>query len=366
MAVKVFRIREMRLGGTGGGGVATYLPIDGREDFAWTATNRAAPVNSWDFGLKQRTVRDDYAGSEEPSEQVLGWSYTPFTVQGGWDDKYMGAGEAWRTLQRFEALVQRGNPVEISFEQIKVYGLITDVQFRYRRKDLIGYSFTVSPHVRQPGQSVRQGGPKLRTAPDPRDVARKARAALMAAQEAQAQATAANLSQVQQALDTGLYGALQEDLAEAESLVATLEGVVESYVLGPAEKLADSASRAAQILQQAKTSAARILERTADVTSTAALSYETATTALDFECWSRGLRASALAMVLGAEEGILALRERSEPEAQHLHRARAGESLYSVSRLYYGTPHRWREIAERNGLTTLTLAGGELLVIPRA
>jgi hypothetical protein len=43
---------------------------------------------------------------------------------------------------------------------------------------------------------------------------------------------------------------------------------------------------------------------------------------------------------------------------------RQGESLYAISRKFYGTPHAWRLIYDRNHLTSVTLTGDEILIIP--
>jgi nucleoid-associated protein YgaU len=69
-------------------------------------------------------------------------------------------------------------------------------------------------------------------------------------------------------------------------------------------------------------------------------------------------------MVVTVERARQDLAFRARPKPKRLHRVRQGESLYSISTLYYGTPHQWRELAKVNHLNSIILAGGELLEIP--
>jgi nucleoid-associated protein YgaU len=47
------------------------------------------------------------------------------------------------------------------------------------------------------------------------------------------------------------------------------------------------------------------------------------------------------------------------------YRAREGEDLRDVSRLYYGTPMQWRPIMLFNGMNTIELYTGQTIAIPR-
>lgn len=95
-------IEEQRVGGPGA-------------EFEWTPENRALPLGAWELPVVQRSVRHEYPGATEPSEQVLGPAYEPMTLSGVWDDRYMGAGAALEEWRDFEAMVKRGNRVRLSF-----------------------------------------------------------------------------------------------------------------------------------------------------------------------------------------------------------------------------------------------------------
>lgn len=76
---------------------------------------------------------------------------------------------------------------------------------------------------------------------------------------------------------------------------------------------------------------------------------------------SKAARAARRARHLGALE-----RRHYRPESDVLaiHTAVAGETIWSVSRLYYGTPAHGPAIARRNNLVSTALRAGQRLVIP--
>lgn len=94
------------------------------------------------------------------------------------------------------------------------------------------------------------------------------------------------------------------------------------------------------------------------------LAVATAMGVLDFEDWSRSLRFMARIAMGQAHNGNLASTQRAQPDAKRLYRPNAGESLYQISRKFYGTPHAWRLIYERNSLSSFQLTGSETLIIP--
>lgn len=361
-ADKAFTITELRRVGSGAG-TSGLVPTGVK--FVWTASTHSIPTPAWSFGVEQRTARDDYPGAEEPVEQVLGWNYAPFTLSGVWDDRYGGEDFALSTWQEFELLIKRGNPVRLDFEQVSITGLIKGCEFTYKRRDLIGYKFTFSPHQRIEKETVLAepaGG--FRATMDPRTVAKLARAKLEALQAAQALATAANLSVVQGALaDADMFRDLTADLDSISAAIGSVENIVNEQIF-KFESAANAFLRATQILASVKTTCATALTRIRAVGATTALGVQTATALLDFDTWNRGLGAQLREMIVTADDSQKQLNARSQPAVRNLHRARANESLYTISNHYYGTPHRWREISERNGLTALVLDGGELLVIP--
>lgn len=331
--------------------------------FVWTRDTFSAPRGFWEGGVTLRTVRDDYPGSEQPVEQVLGWHHDPFTLEGAWDDRYGGAGFAVQTWQDFEALTKRGNFVRIEFQAISITGLITNFRYRYKRRDYIEYTFTFSPHFRSPKESVKAVVAGSRATLDPRTVAKQARRRLEEVRAAQDLATSSNLSQVQSVLSSDIFREINGFIDQMDVALAKVDAAVNAPI-DAVESAANAFSRATQILSSVKSVAAGAITRIQNVAATTELGVQTAATVLDFETWIRTLAARLRELIVGSDDAQRELLPRSEPGIKKLHRARAGESLYAVSNFYYRTPHRWREIMARNGLDKLVLDGGELLVIP--
>lgn len=358
MAQRVFRITEKRKVGR------SYQPTG--VSFEWSAEDFSAPRGPWQFGVQLRTARKDLPGSEDPSEQVLGWAYSPFTISGVWDDRHAGAGFAMQTYRDFEALTKRGNFVEIQFEQIAITGLITKADFSYQRKDMIGYAFSFSPHKRFEGESVRQDvNPSRRVVVDPSEAVARAREGLEALQRAQAQARAANLSSVQQLLGTGLFADINNAIDSIAVDITSTEAIVNKEIL-KAQDAANALQRGAQTMQSVKTKIAGILATTNHAVSTAQMAIDTAVSTLKFESWIRGLSSTARLSAVSCEQSRQDFALRASAKPKRMHRARQGESLYSISNLYYGNPHQWRAIMTHNRLSSLILAGGELISIPEA
>lgn len=355
---RIFSVQELRRVGS------TYLPTG--VEFNWSNQDFTAPRGAWQFGVQLRTSRKDLPGNEEPVEQILGWNYTPFTVSGVWDDRHAGSNYAIETWRDFEALVKRGSYVKIQFEQVAVIGLITKADFNYQRKDRIGYSFSVSPHNRYEGETVRLDiNPSRRVVVDPAVAVARARDALIALQNAQALARAANLSRVQQLLGTGLFGDVDAAIDEMATDITAAESTVNKEIL-KAQDAANSLNRGAQTMASVKTKVANLIQSTNHVISTTEMAVETAVETLQFESWLRGLRSQSRVFTLAAEQSRRDFAMRASSKPKRLHRARQGESLYAISNLYYGTPHEWRTILSYNKLSSIVLAGGELLVIPES
>lgn len=358
MEERVFSITELVRNAEG---VYTPTPVS----FRWTAANRSIPRGSWHFGMKLRTVREEYTGGGV-SEQVLGYAYKPFTVSGVWDDRYNGDESnvrskqaslfAERTWQAFERLLQRGNLVRIEFESITVTGLIVDVDFDYKHRSKIGYSFQVSPHFRYENQST-----DALTPPAPIDPDTMAKNARVIVDEAQRLMTeeAPNLQ-----MKGDLFETITATVTDWAAKVAIVEDIVNTRVLSVSQSAVDGLSKMAHTLASLRGSAISLLNTITSQASTANLAFETAINTLDFEVWARDLAYQARLMILESARAQEELESRVTPKAIALYRPHKDENLYAISQMFYQTPHRWRDIQLANGLTAFTLTGNELLVIP--
>lgn len=352
MAEREFTITELKRAGDGG-----Y--VDAPVKFVWTNTNYAAPRGSWKFGLEQRSVREDYPGTEEPVEQVLGPNYKEFELQGCWDDRYAGAGFALQTYRAFEALVQRGSLCRFEFETISMVGLIKNADFDYRRSTYIMYSFTVSPHYRVSGGLVT--GTTIR---------RKPAAAFKPVTEYRDVALANTLSMESVFSTTPRMFILGTTVADTKGIMQSLRGAADSITEAVAQRLDptietfEALRRIANSLAVVKGAAAGMLTQMSALKTSVNMTFDNAVNSLDFDVWRTDLSRYARTLALTGHQGRDEINRRAEPKAVALYRPRKGESLYSISQRFYGTPSMWRLISTRNGLTSMTLQGTELLIIP--
>jgi hypothetical protein len=334
-------------------GKFTELPAK----FVWTHDTQSAPRNSWEYAVKLRTVREDYTGGNLTTEQVLGWSFDPFTLEGVWDDRYAGENFAENTRVAMEQLVSRGNVVRLEFENISVVGLITKLTVRYKRKWQVGYAIEVSPHRREKDEARTMA---------PRAVANPSN------YQAQTQVIVNNLVEIHAlapiSITVGDIWALVDAAVQSiEDKQALIDSIVSNRVLAvsePGQQVVNSISRLANAFGALRDSAEDLLPLVANLPTNVSLFFESAVGNLTFESWARGLGASARALIVAADAAAQELASRVTPDALALYTPHAGESLYAISNLFYGTPNRWRDIYARNNLHSFTLTGTETLVIP--
>lgn len=324
--------------------------------FEWDIQSQTAPMGEWSFGVELRTVREDYAGADEPVEQVLGWNYTDFSLHGKWDDRYAGSGFAVTTWRAFEAMVKRGPMVQIEFESVTIQGLIKAATFRYRREAFIEYEFEVSPHYRHRGDSGRE-----RLIPpfasDPTQILTDAQAQTL-------KLTVALANVRRQHVDA---------FADVESVVDTVSTLDQAYAAINEARIEIEEGTELDVPVMRRLSQAIGAVRAAHfdaALAVGALSAEANTllrrplAKLGFESWSRGVGIEARLGVVKSYDAQRALSSRAQPDAKAVYRPYDGEHVYSISQRFYGTIRGWRQILEANGLNSPVMTGTELLVIP--
>lgn len=338
------------------------------ERFEWTAdTNatvefngqtgggaRACPVKPWELGGEQRTVRTDYPNAKTPSEQILGPRRKPFTLRGKWLDKWNGDGYALAEMERFEAMCERGSLVRFQYGTRVLEGIITSWSFPYERDPVIPYEFTVSVHNR-PEKKNTSRAPE--TPKDPLTSLGEFDTAVQAMIDAD---SLAPRSVVGGTLADDVTDSIVESVNAREAVAATID----SRDVRPIEQPVDAFTRIATQFRQGRAAAYNMILRLSPVRADLDMGAQTALGVLQFEDWIRSLRYAARIVMGKGREGDRAATERADPSAVRLYRPQAGEHLYAIARKFYGTPHAWRLIAERNALTSVELLGTETLIIP--
>lgn len=340
MTAGVFTVQEIPAGGGTG------------ERFEWTSDRRSIPKKAWEIGGRLRTVRTDYPGAENPSEQVLGPSFEPFTLEGRWDDRYNTPGFAVAEMRRFEAMCRRGNPVWIQFQGQVFFGLVTEWVFPYSMDWRIGYRFTVSNHGRPDAISGSRSPSTVPSTSQSFDEVDLETQALLAVQKASPA----------HAFKTPLKTDVDELLATMSQTRDALADTLDTRT-GALKPIGDFKRMATQFRIMGG-QAMSVTEALVAARSDTELGIRTALTVLDFESWSRTLRSRCRLLMGSANRAARHVEERDTPAAKGFYKPHRGESLYHVSRQVYGTPYAWRLIADANNLSTFQLDGTETLLIP--
>jgi len=331
--------------------------------FEWNATNRAAPRGPWPGGIHIRTAKDESPGTAEIVEQVLGPSWSPFSLSGVWDDRYGGQGFAQRTLDEFRALVARAPLCEIVMGVESVVGLIDDFQFERRRLRpdgtwwMVSYTFTVTPHLADNGVNAQP----IKSVPS--ESPSKLVAQVSALQEPYAEAHA---RAPRQAL-TGITFAQVNTEVERTLLAIQRTSLVVDTRYSPTitPTAAAGAARTVSAFLDVAAGARATLDAVRALDPVTALAFETVATSDEYCGWTLGLQSTSLLLAGAARRAAFVLSRRLLPDGIAVYRPTASELLASISLRYYGTAHRWREIMRRNRLRSPLLTGDELLIIPR-
>lgn len=361
MANGVFTITEITTPGD-------PAAADDGERFEWTSDSRpitpfdgsagggarACPLKPWAMGLEQHMVRTNYPNAKLPSRQILGPRYKQQTFRGHWDDRYNGPGYAEFELARFERMAKRGNLIRMQYGAQVFEGVIAGFDPTWLKSWRVEYEFVVDIDGR-PGDDDR-----VRVPVTPADPSTSLDRLDLFVQSMLDTDGLAPRNAVAGTLSDDVTASLVNSVSVRDGLAATID----QRDLAPPENPVDGFTRVATQFRAARGAAFALVTRLAEVRSDLDMATRTAMSVLDFEDWTRSLRWYARMVMGSALEGDRAATARSDPNASRLYRPQAGEHLYAVARKFYGTPHAWRLIYDRNALRSIQLTGAEILIIP--
>lgn len=336
---------------------ATGALVDGPTRFAWDANTRTLP-RTWPAGVKVRTTRYDYPGALEPTEQIFGANFKPFTLSGEWWDAYAGAGYADQALRAMESLLFRGGFVKIEFDGIVMYGQITDWDPDIIRTDKIEYHLSISPHYRAPGNGRAPVFAPTTKAPD--DYSAHLTSSLSDMQDVMEFAPTLTGNGTLVADITTAINDLADDINALNGATADRFLGLSTQVQQPVNALARLSAAFVSVQQTGLFMLGTLKEQRSDLS----LGYETAVGALTFDVWRCQLEASAREMIYQSTEASIEMARRAKPNALRLYSPRKGESLYDIALAVYGSADRWIDILLRNNLVTIELQGNETLILP--
>jgi len=345
---RIFTITELRRTGAG---VFEATP----QAWRWDASSRTAPHGEIENELQIKTVRQEYPGADEPTEQVLHASWQPFELEGAWDNRHAGPGYAMDTYREFGRFVARAPLVRMELEEWSITGLITSLVLRYNRADRIGWKLTVSQHRHDTVGSTRSS--TRITSPTSKPVREHV---------AEAQALAAGLVAANDAARAIPVSdsTLIEEGERLELLDAGVTRLVSSSGAGLETEAGQKLLAFSGQFRALGEAALSVTDVLVPVRSGAQVAFDDAIWWLRFDehVHQSAADARALASLAFIAEADMRVRADARPIA--IHRARAGESWYRISERYYGTPSEWRRIYEANGLQSMILDGTEELIVP--
>ena len=325
------------------------IPLEGR-----ALPFRPSAGGSVSFGTEQRTKLIWYPGNPVATQLVFGPTLPPTTINGVWQDRYLGEDQALDLIDLFTELSETGVQVRVLWGSLVYQGLVKKVDF-------------------QPG--VPTGGLgdiawsmvfewNSRGGLGPRRVVGSAEKTLRG-QLATAADLFGTLGELVQALvDTvetlhGLPSALAapfrtqvEDLADDGA--AALETLTTATVT-----LGTTIDPPRRVLEDADSALDRALDVSADTGQLVSTVFAGTTTAQDGVAVILGQyndRGETLAKAFEALEGIWEsakqVADLIRPDALVLIRPVRGSDLRDYALLYYGDADLWARIAEANGIDT--------------
>lgn len=327
------------------------------------------PKNSFDFGGSQSVKKEYYAGSSEPSVQILGPREDDITIVGDFTLRKIkdtslyakGKESAAQEMQELvDAMRLRGNLVKVSLGEWTRYAFIQSCKFKMRTLSDIGYeiTFTVVGFNSPKNYYLVDGGDGDLIAPN------KVLTNKLLEQQRLNEAKPTEMPvTVSDLLDSIVSG-----VAEKISLVTNfVDGIITDV-----EKINSSAQRAVGLIRNARAFVSRSSRRIgaisksvnslgsqfSDETSKTLATIKNADHLNKVQRNNRDLQAllKSLQSKLAAFIATLPLRRHFVIE---------GDTLQKLSIKYYGTADNWKKIMDHNKLRNAELVKGVVIEIPR-
>lgn len=324
------------------------------------------PFQPFEYGGKQRFVKNYYPGNSEPTFHILGPEEDDLTIRGRLKDKIRGynnsdtsqpynrklRGVSLEMQQLIEAMRIRGNIVRIKMGEFLRYGVISEAQFKLKTIVDIDYSITFSiSGFNQPldCNQVDQDDTI------PFDINKKliAQAALLLEKDSQRPANIPqSFADIIDSVTSDVYGAISNFTSFIDDTISTAEDI--SASINKITALGQFAS--------AQVSASRTRIGKINIVNFGGVNI---TDKYTIHAWNEEYIGTMndLASVLAALRARFAGLVASTPLARH--RVREGDTLQSISNKFYNTPENWEAIYDHNGLTSTDLETSTILEIPK-
>lgn len=327
------------------------------------------PKDSFSYGGTQKIVKTYYAGSSEPSVQVLGPRENDVPIKGTFNLKKIQdlslltkgkESAAVEYQQLVDAMRIRGNLVKVTLGEWKRYGFIEEAKFTMRTMADIDYDITFSVvGFNLPKNYYMVDGTDGDLISPNKELTNKLLDQLRLNEQ--------KPSEMPQTVSQ-LLNSLISDIAQQISIVT---GFVDS-VVSDAEKLQNSAERALGLIKNARAFISKTSRRIGAISNNAnslgsKFVDETAKTVATLR------NVEHLHKVQANNRDLLAfLKTIQDKFAAFIstiplrrHYVVSGDTLQKLSVKYYGTADNWKKIMDHNSLRSTDLKLGSVISIPR-
>jgi hypothetical protein len=332
-------------------------------------TARALPYRPYTLKATQRVETTWYPGSPEGSATVLGGSHEPTTIHGFWKEKYIGDttivsaaldGTQIVTVRELvdamDSLRGEGQEVEVTWDEEVRRGLITEFERRWHNPQDVEWEVTFQ--WLSVGSAESQ--PELDGETSVGDTA-----SVMGAQNDALQASATPPFPV----SSDFSDTLTTQLLDIADSVASARGVVANLLIAAISPF-DAARRMVAITGAVAEQAQTLIDTLAGAPSrllNAGVEVEQMTLGqiIAAEGYVREMQRNARALKRTAVLRQQVLARAIQNDLLAVHRARDGQDLRDVSRIYYGTAFEWRRLMNFNELESAELVAGQVVLVPR-
>lgn len=324
--------------------------------FRWDVKTRTAPIDDIELELLLKTSRETPPGSSRPVEQVISASWEPTTLHGEWNDKFAGSGFAMATYVAFAQFVGLGPLVRLQYGPLSLVGILRRLKLTYQRDNCVGWEVEFSPHIHETvGEPASLGAV---APPTTRPMQEHAAIVQQSASDLQ--------DQVSSVTDVPTSdGSIASVVDRMTSLLAATATVVASSAAGIESDAARKLLQLAGQFRAVGAASESLIATLSGVSGIESAAFVDPIAELRLDEWARLSSANARTLQLQSLEAEQDMIDRANAKPLAVYRPKAGESPYSISRRFYGTPNDWRLIWDYNSLDTLVLDGTEELTIPQ-
>jgi hypothetical protein len=293
-----------------------------------------------------------YQGNPEASAQPIGPKESPSKFHGKWDDYYLGSGQAVLLRDLFDNICFGGQLLKVTWGGIVRYGFLTKFSPTHKSLIEIKWEMEFSWTGRTMGDTPIISSPAEMNFGQEADNLKLKIAAIVAQ------------------LDKSPLG-MKKYVESIDRNISKVQSAIQEYgdtvneVIDEATMPIETASHALGTLGTIRSEAYNITLNAMDSAVAAKSLSKSVKDELDADTWTRSFVALFAEMDESCADEEQKVTSRVAIQTTQVIIGKNGDDLRLVSQRVYGTPNKWREIAEYNGLISSRVEGGKIIYLPR-